>query len=157
MAVDPIARFEIPRRQILFRPDTAMPDGSVFGYDADPNLAVPTNSDAEYLLHYCPIGTLYTQSGIIWRKIEDTPGGLWQAAFAYPNFVHLDWEDITEIDSATFQVPDNYLSGTLVVYRNGQKLEKAPLNGYTESAVNQFTLKLPKKNGERISVTYMKP
>jgi hypothetical protein len=73
--------FELERRSILFHKDTTMPDGSQLGYDGDPNLADPDNSDGEFLLHYSPSGTNYCQKTTtpftIWTKKSDDPGGIW--------------------------------------------------------------------------------
>jgi hypothetical protein len=73
--------FEVERRSILFHKDTSMPDGTQLGYDGDPNLAVPLNTDGEFLLYHCPSGTRYTQKNTtpftIWKKVSDDAGGLW--------------------------------------------------------------------------------
>jgi len=73
--------FEVERRSILFHKDTSMPDGTQLGYDNDPNLAVPSNSDGEFLLYHSPSGTRYIQKNTspftIWKKVSDNAGGLW--------------------------------------------------------------------------------
>ncbi len=74
--------FEIERRRQLYHKDTTMPTGQPLGYDGDPNLVVPGDSDGEFLLYYAPSGTNFTQKNTtpftIWSKKSDTPGGLWE-------------------------------------------------------------------------------
>lgn len=74
--------FETERRSILFHKDTSMPNATQLGYDDDPNNAVPTNSDGEFLLYNCPGGTRYMQKNVtpfaLWKKVSDAAGGLWE-------------------------------------------------------------------------------
>jgi hypothetical protein len=61
--------FEIERRSILFKSSTTMPDLSVLGYNGNPNLVISGNSDGQFLLYNCPIGSSYIQdNGTIWDK-----------------------------------------------------------------------------------------
>lgn len=73
--------FELPRRGIVFKPETEMPDGSLLGFDADPNTASGGGTAGEQLLYNAPSGTRYIQKSedphLQWIKTVDTPGGLW--------------------------------------------------------------------------------
>ena len=63
--------FELQRRVPLYKTGTTMPDGSLLGYDGDPNDADKDNSPGELLVYYSPQGTLYQESGgNMWRKSE---------------------------------------------------------------------------------------
>ncbi len=71
-------QFELERGSKLFKSTTTMPDGSAFGFNNDPNKAIESNTDAEFLLYHSPIGTGYMQdNGVSWQKVEGNPGGLW--------------------------------------------------------------------------------
>lgn len=60
--------FETQRRVVLFKEGTTMPDGSLLGYDGDPNNA-NTSTPGQTLLFNSPIGTLFIQTdGTMWRK-----------------------------------------------------------------------------------------
>ena len=54
-------QFEMERRVILFTPITSMPDDTSLGYNGDPNLANPSNSDGEFLLYHSPNSTRYAE------------------------------------------------------------------------------------------------
>ena len=74
--------FETGRRVVAFSPSTSMPDLSQLGYDGDPNLADPLNSDGEFLLYNCPQHTRYGQSdGTQWYKKESP--NLWEQFGAF--------------------------------------------------------------------------
>ena len=61
--------FEMERRVVLFKSGTVMPDGSLLGYNANPNNAVNGNTPGETLIANISIGTFYIQSdGTMWRK-----------------------------------------------------------------------------------------
>ena len=63
--------FELQRRVPLYKNGTTMPDGSLLGYDGDPNDVDKDNSPGELLVYYSPQGTLYQESGgNMWRKSE---------------------------------------------------------------------------------------
>lgn len=64
-----MAIVEIERRVILFKSSTTMPDGSLLGYNGDPNAANPLASDGEFLIYNCPVGTRYQEDdGTQWYK-----------------------------------------------------------------------------------------
>lgn len=52
-------QFEMERRVILFKPGTTMPDNTLLGYNADPNLIVSPSTPGEELIYNCPNGTRY--------------------------------------------------------------------------------------------------
>ena len=61
--------FEVERRVVLFKSGTVMPDGSLLGYNADPNNATSGATDGQTLIVNSPIGTLYIEDdGTMWRK-----------------------------------------------------------------------------------------
>lgn len=61
--------FELQRRVPQYKTGTTMPDGSLLGYDSDPNDVDKDNSPGELLVYYSPQGTLYQESnGNMWRK-----------------------------------------------------------------------------------------
>jgi len=61
--------FEVERRVVLFKSGTVMPDGSLLGYNADPNNATLGATDGQTLIANSPIGTLYIEDdGTMWRK-----------------------------------------------------------------------------------------
>ena len=63
--------FELQRRVPLYKNGTTMPDGSLLGYDNDPNNVDKDNSPGELLVYYSPQGTLFQESnGNMWRKSE---------------------------------------------------------------------------------------
>lgn len=63
--------FELQRRVPLYKTGTTMPDGSLLGYDGDPNAVDKDNSAGETLVYYSAQGTLYQESnGNMWRKSE---------------------------------------------------------------------------------------
>ena len=74
--------FELPRRGIVFKPETEMPGGGLLGFDADPNTASGSGTPGEVLLYNAPSGTRYIQKSVAphvqWMKIVDTAGGAWQ-------------------------------------------------------------------------------
>ncbi len=62
-------QFEMERRVILFSKNTTLPDLNLLGYDGNPNNADPDNSDGEFLIFNCPMGTWFQQSnGDLWYK-----------------------------------------------------------------------------------------
>lgn len=64
-----MAIVEIERRVILFKSSTTMPDGSLLGYNGDPNVANPLASDGQFLIYNCPVGTRYQEDdGTQWYK-----------------------------------------------------------------------------------------
>lgn len=64
--------FELQRRVPQFKSGTTMPDGSLLGYDSDPNDVDKDNTPGELLVYYCPQGTLYQESnGNMWRKSDN--------------------------------------------------------------------------------------
>lgn len=68
---------EIKRVPRLLKPTTSLSLG-ILGWDSDPNLVDPTNSEGEYLLYNIASGSFYlTTLGSLWCKLLDTPGGLW--------------------------------------------------------------------------------
>jgi len=73
--------FELPRRPVLFKSTTEMPDQSLLGYTGDPNSAVNGNTPGETLLQNSPAGTSFQDRTavpyIIWDKLEDGIGGVW--------------------------------------------------------------------------------
>lgn len=63
--------FELQRRTVLFKSSTAMPDGSLLGYNNNPNLAASGVSAGEDLIYNCPQGSRYQEdSGKQWYKKE---------------------------------------------------------------------------------------
>lgn len=61
--------FEMERRVVLFKSGTVMPDGTLLGYDANPNNVTTGNTPGETLIANISIGTFYIQSdGTMWRK-----------------------------------------------------------------------------------------
>lgn len=61
--------FELERRVVLFKSGTVMPDGSLLGYNADPNNASLGTTAGQTLIVNSPIGTLYIEDdGTMWRK-----------------------------------------------------------------------------------------
>lgn len=61
--------FELQRRVPQYKTGTTMPDGSLLGYDGDPNDVDKDNSPGELLVYYSPQGTLFQESnGNMWRK-----------------------------------------------------------------------------------------
>lgn len=61
--------FEMERRVVLFKSGTVMPDGSLLGYNADPNNASLGSTAGQTLIVNSPIGTLYIEDdGTMWRK-----------------------------------------------------------------------------------------
>lgn len=61
--------FEVERRVVLFKSGTVMPDGSLLGYNADPNNVTSGNTPGQTLIANSPIGTLYIEDdGTMWRK-----------------------------------------------------------------------------------------
>lgn len=60
--------FETQRRIVLFKEGTVMPDGSLLGYNGNPN-NTNNSTPGQTLLLNSPIGTLFIQTdGTMWRK-----------------------------------------------------------------------------------------
>lgn len=69
--------FEMQRRVILYKSGTVMPDGSLLGFDGDPNNAGSTDA-GERLIFNSAVGTLYVNdNGIMYRKTDTN--NTWEA------------------------------------------------------------------------------
>ena len=69
--------FEMQRRVILYKSGTVMPDGSLLGFDGDPNDAGSTDA-GERLIFNSAVGTLYVNdSGVMYRKTDTN--NTWEA------------------------------------------------------------------------------
>jgi hypothetical protein len=77
MATTDSLDFEMQRRVILYKSGTVMPDGSLLGFDGDPNNA-GTEDAGEKLIYNSPVGTLYVDDdGVMYRKTDTN--NTWEA------------------------------------------------------------------------------
>lgn len=109
--------FETERRVILFKSNTKMPDGSQLGYNGDPNNAVESNSDGEFLIYNCPNGSRYQEDdGTQWYK-KSQPN-LWET---FGGRGGVDWESTPNEGEVVYaSAGENLSTSSNFTYNNGK-------------------------------------
>ena len=104
-----------------------MPDGSVLGYNGDPNEVVEGDSSGQTLIYHCPVGTRYQEDDgtqwykkslqNVWEKINADIG--WSHDHVYNEEPEEDLDGIKK----TFPTKKLFISGTTRVFLNGLRIK----------------------------------
>lgn len=128
----PTLQFELERRVILFKSITVLPDGSLLGYNGDPNLAVKGNTPGETLIYNSPKGTRYQEDdGKQWYK-KSKPN-FW-IRFNTSNFINDNW------DSEEFLITQEIINEGSVDLLKPPIFAMVYLNGLLESSRFYFVV-----------------